>query len=56
MTAPWVPDLKNPLDSSRFHPDAAVNEDRLMTAILPGISEEQQHIFSSVGAQIECSQ
>jgi serine/threonine protein kinase len=55
MTAPWVPDLKTRLDSSRFHPDASVNED-LMTAILPGISEEQQHIFSSFGAQIEHSQ
>lgn len=52
LTAPWVPDLKNPLDSSRFHPDASVHED-LMTAMLPGITEEQQQIFRSFGAQIE---
>lgn len=51
IPAPWVPDLKDPLDTSRFHPDFSIDED-LMTAILPDIGEEQQLLFSTFGDRI----
>ncbi|CAB9503334.1 MAP kinase-activated protein kinase 2 (Fragment) [Seminavis robusta] len=51
ISAPWVPELKDPLDASRFHPDSSDVED-LMTATLPGISETQQSVFDAFGPQI----
>ena len=43
LPAPWVPDLKNPLDSSNFHEISQV-EDK-MTTNDPPISEVEQQLF-----------
>jgi hypothetical protein len=48
LPAPWVPDLKNPLDSSKFNePDKSI-EDK-MTQNDPSITEEQQQMFHAFG-------
>lgn len=52
IQAPWVPDLKDPLDASSFHPDESEMED-LLHARFPDIAEKQQDIFEGFGPQIE---
>jgi serine/threonine protein kinase len=47
IQAPWVPTLKDPLDSSNFG-DFSGLEDK-MEANEPTLSEEEQHIFKSFG-------
>lgn len=51
LPAPWVPDLQDPLDASRFHPDASRVDD-LVDECFPSISEKEQTIFNSFGPQI----
>lgn len=51
VVAPWVPELKDPLDASSFHPDSSDLED-MMDQTFPQISEKQQRIFSTFGPQI----
>ena len=51
LKAPWIPELRDPLDASSFHPDVSDLED-LMDATFPKISEKQQKIFSTFGPQI----
>ena len=51
VKAPWVPDLKNPLDSSKFHNTPSGVEDKMKVVEAP-ISENQQKIFSSFGPEI----
>jgi protein kinase A len=48
--APWVPDLKDCLDASRFHQSSDVED--LMSGNCPEIPEEQQGIFSSFGPML----
>jgi protein kinase A len=48
LKAPWVPELKDPLDSSKFKEMTKV-EDK-MDASDPAISEEQQHMFQVFGS------
>ena len=52
VPAPWVPDLKDPLDASSFHPDESEMED-LLHARFPDISEKQQEIFEGFGPHME---
>ena len=47
IEAPWVPDLKNPLDSSNFN-DMEHIEDK-MTSEHPPITDEQQQMFYAFG-------
>lgn len=49
--APWVPDLKDPLDASRFQFDESNVED-MMKSSMPGITLEQQKIFDTFGPHI----
>lgn len=50
LKAPWVPELKNPLDSSKFNEVQEV-EDK-MSVTDPAISSEQQQIFHVFGKTI----
>lgn len=52
IPAPWVPDLKDPLDASSFHPDESEMED-LLHARFSDISEKQQEIFEGFGPHME---
>lgn len=52
IEAPWVPNLKDPLDASSFHPDESEMED-LLHARFPDISEKQQEIFEGFGPHME---
>eukprot|EP00934_Nitzschia_sp_Nitz4_P001254 Nitzschia sp. Nitz4//scaffold200_size39268//3333//5875//NITZ4_007610-RA/size39268-augustus-gene-0.66-mRNA-1//1//CDS//3329541268//1254//frame0 len=47
LSPPWIPDLKNPLDSSNFS-DCSNAEDK-MTANDPALTESQQKIFHAFG-------
>jgi serine/threonine protein kinase len=55
IPAPWVPDLKDPLDASRFHRNASEVED-LMATSLPSISKLQQRVFESFGPHVALRQ
>jgi protein kinase A len=51
IKAPWVPELKNELDASSFHPNESEMED-LMTKNFPPVEDEQQKIFAPFGTTI----
>jgi serine/threonine protein kinase len=51
LPAPWIPDLQDRIDASRFHPDASEVDD-LVDECFPSISEKEQTIFNSFGPQI----
>ena len=50
-TAPWVPELRDPLDASRFHHDSSQVED-LMAKAYPNLTEKQQQIFGGYGPHL----
>jgi protein kinase A len=49
--APWIPELRNELDASSFHPDESEMED-LMTQNFPPVEYEQQQLFAPFGPYI----
>ena len=54
MPAPWVPELKDPLDASRFYQSSDV-EDLMAKHFFPEITDQQEKTFSSFGPQIVTS-
>ena len=54
MTAPWVPELHDPLDASSFHSDESEVEDLLLQSF-PNVSDKSQKIFASFGHRIKGS-
>jgi serine/threonine protein kinase len=54
LEAPWVPDLKNPLDSSKFD-DCSKLEDK-MQAKAATITKEQQKIFKTFGSVVHAAE
>ena len=51
LPAPWVPTLKDPLDTSRFQFDWSNVED-MMKSYMPGITADQQKVFENFGPHI----
>lgn len=52
LKAPWVPELRDELDTSSFHPDESEIED-LMEQTFPAVEDEQQEVFAPFGPCID---
>jgi len=53
LPAPWVPNLKDPLDASSFHPRDESDMEDLLDQTFPPVAESHQQMFASFGYQIE---
>ena len=53
LTPPWVPELRDSLDASRFHHDPSeVGDDWMANESFPAISEKDQLVFHSFGSTV----
>jgi len=54
LPAPWVPNLKDPLDISRFHQPSSDIDDLMEQRFFPfDLTENQEQLFSCFGPSIE---